>query len=120
MKSFATILSFALIIASLSAQEDTKLPKPDADGWMTLFNGKDLAGWDGDPKVCRVKDGYISGAIEKLEGGNTFLVFKKPFSNFVLEADCVLVGRKGQQRDSVSFQAIRARRQQVGGERLSS
>ena len=95
MKFIATILSFALITASLSAQEDTKLPKPDADGWMTLFNGKDLAGWDGDPKVWRVKDGYISGAIEKLEGGNTFLVFKKPFSNFVLEAECVLVGRKG-------------------------
>jgi hypothetical protein len=95
MKSFAIILSFALITASLSAQEDTKLPKSDADGWMTLFNGKDLSGWDGDPKVWRVKDGYISGAIEKLEGGNTFLVFKKPFSNFVLEADCVLVGRGG-------------------------
>ena len=95
MKSFAIILSFALITASLSAQEDTKLPKSDADGWMTLFNGKDLSGWDGDPKVWRVKDGYISGAIEKLEGGNTFLVFKKPFSDFVLEADCVLVGRRG-------------------------
>ncbi|MEJ6725120.1 MAG: DUF1080 domain-containing protein, partial [Akkermansiaceae bacterium] len=95
MKSFAIILSFALITASLSAQEDTKLPKSDADGWMTLFNGKDLSGWDGDPKVWRVKDGYISGAIEKLEGGNTFLVFKKPFSDFVLEADCVLVGREG-------------------------
>ena len=95
MKSFAIILSLALITASLSAQEDTKLPKSDADGWMTLFNGKDLSGWDGDPKVWRVKDGYISGAIEKLEGGNTFLVFKKSFSDFVLEADCVLVGRRG-------------------------
>tara|TARA_B110000305_G_scaffold54136_1_gene59722 strand:- start:17462 stop:18121 length:660 start_codon:yes stop_codon:yes gene_type:complete len=95
MKSFAIILSLAFITASLSAQEDTKLPKSDADGWMTLFNGKDLSGWDGDPKVWRVKDGYISGAIEKLEGGNTFLVFKKPFSDFVLEADCVLVGRRG-------------------------
>ncbi|MFT6864167.1 MAG: hypothetical protein ACJAVK_002730 [Akkermansiaceae bacterium] len=95
MKSLATLLSLALITASLSAQEDAQLPQPDAEGWMTLFNGKDLSGWDGDPKVWSVKDGYISGAIAKLEGGNTFLVFKKPFSNFVLEADCVLVGRKG-------------------------
>jgi len=95
MKSIATILSLALVTASLSAQEDPKLPKPDAGGWMTLFNGKDLSGWDGDPEVWRVKDGYISGEIEKLEGGNTFLVFKKPFSDFVLEAEFVLVGRKG-------------------------
>ena len=95
MKSITTLLSLALVTVTLSAQEEVKLPKPDGRGWMTLFNGKDLSGWDGDPKVWRVKDGYISGEIEKLEGGNTFLIFKKPFSNYVLEADFVLIGRKG-------------------------
>lgn len=95
MKSIVTILSLALVTASLFAQEEAKLPKPDAEGWMTLFNGHDLSGWNGDPNVWRVKDGYISGEIEKLVGGNTFLIFKKPFSNYVLEADFVLVGKKG-------------------------
>jgi hypothetical protein len=95
MKFILTILSLALATAPLSAEGDAKLPKPDAEGWITLFNGKDLTGWDGNPDVWRVKDGYISGEIEKLVGGNTFLVFKKLFSNYVLEADIILVGRKG-------------------------
>jgi hypothetical protein len=95
MKYIVTTLFLFSAIASLFAEEDIKLPKPDAEGWITLFNGKDLTGWDGDPEVWRVRDGYISGEKEKLEGGNTFLVFKKPFSNYVLEADIILVGKKG-------------------------
>lgn len=95
MKLISKILTLALAATLLSAEDIDPLPKPDAEGWITLFNGKDLTGWDGDPKVWRVKDGYISGEKAKLENGNTFLVFKKPFSNFVLEADVVLVGRKG-------------------------
>ena len=40
-------------------------------------------------------ESYISGEIDKLEGGNTFLIFEKPFSNYILELDVLLVGRKG-------------------------
>ena len=94
MNPILSILLFALAPSFLSA-DDVKLPKPGAEGWMTLFNGRDLSGWDGDPLVWRVKDGYISGEKAKQENGNTFLIFKKPFSNFVLEADVVLVGRRG-------------------------
>jgi hypothetical protein len=95
MKFMPTILTFALIANSLSAENAVSLQKTDADGWINLFNGKDLTGWDGDPKVWRVKDGYISGEIDKLESGNTFLIFEKPFSNYILELDVLLVGRKG-------------------------
>lgn len=97
MKRFAVLLSLALGVTSLVHADHhlAKLPEPDADGWITLFNGKDLEGWDGNPDVWRVVDGYISGQIEKLEGGNTFLVYKHPFSNFVLEAEYVLVDNKG-------------------------
>ena len=95
MKFIAKILFLALAATSLSAEDTTDLPKPDADGWITLFNGKDLTGWNGDPKVWRVKDGYISGKIDKLVGGNTFLIYKKPFADYVLEMDIMLVGRRG-------------------------
>lgn len=33
----------------------------DAQGFVSLFNGKDLAGWDGEPKLWFVKDGAIVG-----------------------------------------------------------
>ena len=95
MNVFANLTIAAALCAAPLFADHHELPKPDEDGWITLFNGKDLTGWDGNPEVWRVKDGYISGMIDKLVGGNTFLVYKHPFANFVLEAEFVLVDNKG-------------------------
>ena len=47
-----------------------------ATGWRTLFNGADLDGWDGDPKLWSVRDGVIHGETtpEQKANGNTFLI----------------------------------------------
>jgi len=46
--------------------------------WQWIFNGKDLSGWDGDPRLWSVKDGVIRGqtTAEKPARGNTFLVWR--------------------------------------------
>jgi hypothetical protein len=43
-----------------------------------LFNGKDLTGWDGDPRLWSVKEGAIRGetTTENPARGNTFLIWK--------------------------------------------
>lgn len=43
-----------------------------------LFNGKDLTGWDGDPRLWSVKDGVIHGETTEtnVANGNTFLIWK--------------------------------------------
>jgi len=43
-----------------------------------LFNGKDLSGWEGDPKFWSVKDGAITGAssADNRVPHNTFIVWK--------------------------------------------
>lgn len=43
-----------------------------------LFNGKTLAGWEGNPDLWSVKDGVITGqtTAEKPASGNTFLIWK--------------------------------------------
>lgn len=48
----------------------------DAAAWQTLFNGSDLAGWDGDPRMWTVRDGVIHGETtpELKADGNTFLI----------------------------------------------
>ena len=68
MKLIPSIL--ALSVISLTA----------AAGEKKLFNGKDLAGWDGNPKLWSVQDGAITGktgedADTKIKH-NTFLVWK--------------------------------------------
>jgi hypothetical protein len=46
-------------------------------GFKALFNGKDLAGWDGDPRLWSVKDGAITGQStrENPVRANTFLIW---------------------------------------------
>ena len=50
----------------------------EVGGMQQLFNGKDLTGWDGDPRLWSVKDGVIRGETteENVANGNTFLICK--------------------------------------------
>jgi len=51
---------------------------PAPEGMEVLFNGMDLTGWDGDPRLWTVRDGVIHGetTAENVANGNTFLVWQ--------------------------------------------
>lgn len=51
--------------------------RPGEKGFKSIFNGKDLTGWDGNPKLWSVKDGTILGqtTAENPATGNTFLIW---------------------------------------------
>ena len=81
----ATVLAVAAcLLVGLAAgrAEEAVLEKvatpPEPAGMRSLFNGKDLEGWDGDPRLWSVKDGVIHGETtpENVAQGNTFLVWK--------------------------------------------
>ena len=62
---------------------------PDGDGWVSLFDGKTLAGWEANekPECFTVKDGEIY-----IKGGMAHLFYTGPvashdFKNFELKAD---------------------------------
>jgi hypothetical protein len=68
MKSIPTFLALTLTASTLLAGE------------QALFNGKDLAGWEGNTKLWSVEDGAITGKTSdegemKIEH-NTFLIWK--------------------------------------------
>jgi len=50
----------------------------DDEGFVSVFNGKDLTGWDGSPDFWSVKDGVIHGETtkEKPTRGNTFCIWR--------------------------------------------
>lgn len=62
---------------SVFAEEVVKAPAEPED-MTALFNGEDLSGWDGDPRLWSVKDGAIHGETtdEVKANGNTFLIRK--------------------------------------------
>lgn len=65
-------------------------PPQAPSGFVSLFNGRDLDGWDGDPALWSVQDGAIVGRrviALKPDQGNTFLIWGggRP-ANFELRA----------------------------------
>ncbi len=72
-----------------------------------LFNGKDLAGWDGDPGVWRVRDGVIVGGSLLGNPRNEFLALAKHYKNFMLKLEYKLVGTEGFVNGGVQFRSVR-------------
>ena len=54
------------------------IPFTDQTGFKPIFDGKTLAGWDGDPQFWRVENGAITGEStpEKVVKPNTFIVWR--------------------------------------------
>ena len=79
-KLIITIVAFGLISAFLFAFESTILAgdSSSSQGWVSIFNGKNLTGWDGDPRLWSVKDGVIRGqtTVANPAHGNTFLIWR--------------------------------------------
>ncbi len=72
------------------------LPKPDADGFITLFDGHDLTGWTGLPGYWSVRDGSISGHQTKETSKQTFLVYSAlRLTDFELHLKCRFASSEG-------------------------
>ena len=71
-----TLLAVALSSATPLLAADATSPPPES-GMKPIFNGKDLTGWDGDPRLWSVRDGAIHGETTKQVSakGNTFLIW---------------------------------------------
>jgi len=79
MRRFKTLSVLATLSIAFAAQAaDTSKQAPAEKGLRSIFNGKDLSGWDGDPKLWSVKDGAIRGETTKevRANGNTFLIWQ--------------------------------------------
>jgi hypothetical protein len=77
--SLVALVALGLAAGAVPAappDDKADLPKPDKDGFITLFNGKDLTGWEGLEDYWTVKDGAISGHETKDKSKQTFLVWK--------------------------------------------
>ncbi|HEY5908284.1 MAG TPA: DUF1080 domain-containing protein [Vicinamibacteria bacterium] len=67
------------LLAFAGAGPEAVVLAADEPGFRSLFNGKDLTGWDGLPGVWTVEEGAITGRnrAEALLEGNTFLIWKE-------------------------------------------
>lgn len=72
------LLSVLLYPCTSFAQNTPAIVPPEPAGMKSIFNGEDLTGWDGDPRLWSVRDGAIHGETtdEKPAQGNTFILWK--------------------------------------------
>lgn len=73
-----TTLVLTCTSSLFAADAPTSVPA-EPSGMKSLFNGKDLSGWDGDPRLWSVRDGVIHGetTAENVAMGNTFLIWQE-------------------------------------------
>ncbi len=81
MKKFEA-RAFALLAAlatSLAADRARAVPEEAPEGFTSIFDGKTLEGWDGNPQFWKVEGGAIVGqtTAENKAPGNTFLIWRQ-------------------------------------------
>jgi hypothetical protein len=81
-----------LPLLAWAADPNRLTPQEKQEGYILMFDGQALKGWDGDPAVWSVKDGVIVGSTEGVKlKHNTFLIYRsRKFSDFVLRVDIKL------------------------------
>ncbi len=86
--SIVITLVLGLMLVSLPA---LVLSQKKKDGFVSIFDGKTLKGWEGDANYWRAENGSIVGEItaDKLLKANTFLIWRggEP-KNFELKLEC--------------------------------
>lgn len=72
------------------------LALPCQGGWQQLFNGTDLTGWSGDPRLWKVQDGILIGETndaDKKVTANSFLIWQGgELADFELEFKARVTG----------------------------
>jgi len=68
----------AVVLVGLVGSAPALTPEEKAEGFVSIFDGKTLTGWDGDPRLWSVVDGAIRGQTTKENPahGNTFCIWR--------------------------------------------
>ena len=92
----SSLLLLAVITAAILAQIS---PAQEADGFVPLFDGKSLDGWDGDPRLWRVEDNQIVGSTAGVsELYQSFSEVPEPATCGLLALGAVGVGLRHRRR----------------------
>jgi len=69
----------------------------DHEGYVSLFNGKDLTNWDGNPKFWRVENGAIVGeSTPENPSGNSYIAYRAmKAKDFTLKFEIKIEGKGG-------------------------
>src|SRR5258708_2344644 len=92
LPTFLAVSAAALFSAPLPAAE----PPPPMGVSRPLFDGKTLAGWEGNPKLWRVEAGALTGgSLSETVPLIAFLASTEDYTNFIVRLKIKLSGTEG-------------------------
>ena len=92
-RSYASILLAAFSVALFALPCASGDEKSSEDGFVALFDGKTLEGWDGESAQFRVEeDSIVGGSTQAAIPHNFFLSTKEEFADFELRLQFRLIG----------------------------
>ncbi len=93
MRYLTSMLCLVAVAVGTVRSTDAADKKLEA-GFVSIFDGKTLKGWEGNLKMFRVEDGAIVAGTQKERiPNNEFLCTKKRYSNFELRLQAKLEGK---------------------------
>jgi hypothetical protein len=120
----AFTLTLCALFASAALAQDkpkTEIPAAGPDGFVTLFNGKDLAGWEGLEGYWSVVDGAIQCSEQKATSKQSDLILlcskdnPEKFADFELRYSWKMVTPEGNSGVQIRGKIDNAKMLHVGG-----
>jgi len=100
------LLMLAALTLSVGCSSIKHLDAHPDDGFVPLFNGKDLTGWEGDTSLFMVENGEIVGKSPGIKK-NEFLATTESYGDFVMKYKFRIVNTSGQANSGMMFRSKR-------------
>jgi putative membrane-bound dehydrogenase-like protein len=91
-----SLLALAGICCATLTSFAAEAPPTPGAGVKSMFDGKTLAGWEGNLKLWRVEDGCLTGgSLTETVRANDFLATTRDYTNFIVRFQIRLLGSNG-------------------------
>lgn len=113
MPAISSTLTRRGFLATAAVASAARPSNAAEEGFESLFNGNDLAGWEGDPFLWKVEDGVLIGRSPGI-AYNDFLTTTKEYADFVLRFQIHLLNNVGNSGVQIRSQRVPGSMEMIG------
>lgn len=113
MPAVSTTLTRRGFLATAAVASAARSSDAAEEGFESLFNGKDLTGWEGDPFLWKAEDGVLIGRSPGI-AYNDFLTTTKEYADFVLRFQIHLLNNVGNSGVQIRSQRVPGSMEMIG------